>query len=82
MRRVGVAAARALDYLHVEKLLLHGDLKSANVLVFGDFQSVKLCDFGVALPLVAADGAVRPGHHYVGTEVTTLFIPFDFICYL
>ena len=43
--------AKALDYLHTEKLLMHGDLKSGNVLIVGDFNNVKLCDFGVTLPL-------------------------------
>ncbi|XP_056633008.1 lymphokine-activated killer T-cell-originated protein kinase [Diorhabda sublineata] len=40
----------ALDYLHNEKLL-HGDIKSMNILVKGEFVICKLCDFGVSLPL-------------------------------
>ena len=66
--RVGVDIAQALHYLHGEKLLLHGDIKSGNVLVFGDFVIAKLCDFGVALPLDKANGNVKPGHFYVGTQ--------------
>lgn len=67
--RVATDVARALEYLHGEKLLMHGDLKSGNVLVFGeDFRLVKLCDFGVALPLSKPNGPVKPGHYYVGTE--------------
>jgi hypothetical protein len=31
---------QALHYLHTEKHLMHGDLKSANVLIAGDFQAV------------------------------------------
>jgi serine/threonine protein kinase len=31
---------QALHYLHTEKHLMHGDLKSANVLITGDFQAV------------------------------------------
>ena len=45
------SVASALDYLHREKRILHGDMKSGNVLVIGDFKTVKICDFGVALRL-------------------------------
>ena len=45
------SVASALDYLHREKRILHGDMKSGNVLVIGDFKVVKICDFGVALRL-------------------------------
>ena len=45
------SVASALDYLHREKRILHGDMKSGNVLVIGDFKIVKICDFGVALRL-------------------------------
>lgn len=69
VRRVGLDVARALAYLHGEKLLMHGDLKSGNVLVFGeDFKTVKLCDFGVALPLTKANGPIKSGYFYVGTQ--------------
>ncbi len=40
-----------LQYLHNEKKLLHGDMKSCNVVVKGDFASIKICDVGVSLPL-------------------------------
>ena len=67
--RVASDVAKALAYLHGEKLLMHGDMKSGNVLVFGeDFRLVKLCDFGVALPLTKANGPIKAGHYYVGTE--------------
>lgn len=40
-----------LQYLHNEKRLLHGDMKSCNVVVKGDFESIKICDVGVSLQL-------------------------------
>ncbi|RMC22892.1 hypothetical protein DUI87_00104 [Hirundo rustica rustica] len=48
---VALSVARALQYLHTEQRLLHGDVKSPNVVVRGDFQDVKICDVGVSLPL-------------------------------
>lgn len=65
---VGLGIAKALDYLHGEKLLMHGDIKSGNVLIFGDFKVAKLCDFGVTLPLSEPNGRVKSGHYYVGTQ--------------
>ena len=66
--RVGVDIARALDYLHGDKLLMHGDMKSGNVLIFGDFKLAKLCDFGVTLPLAEAYGVSKANSYYVGTQ--------------
>ncbi len=66
--RVGVDIAKALDYLHTEKLLMHGDMKSGNVLIFGDFRLAKLCDFGVAMTLREANGRARQDQFYVGTQ--------------
>ena len=68
IERVGVDVASALEYLHIEKLLMHGDVKSGNVLVFGQFEKAKLCDFGVSLALDAAAGRAKEGAGYVGTE--------------
>lgn len=65
---VGSDISKALNYLHNDKLLMHGDLKSANILIFGDFKLAKLCDFGVTLQLKEPDGEVIPNSYYIGTE--------------
>jgi PDZ-binding kinase len=64
--KVGEDVARALTYLHDEVKMIHGDMKSANVLVFGDFDVIKLCDFGVARK-IREDGTIEG--EYVGTEI-------------
>ncbi|XP_022095137.1 lymphokine-activated killer T-cell-originated protein kinase homolog [Acanthaster planci] len=70
--QVALGLARALKYLHNEKHILHGDLKSGNVLIRGDFQSVKLCDFGVSLKLTEdLTCSEDPDNHYIGTEPWT-----------
>ncbi|XP_058576743.1 lymphokine-activated killer T-cell-originated protein kinase isoform X2 [Neofelis nebulosa] len=49
--KVALNMAKGLKYLHQEKKLLHGDLKSSNVVIKGDFETIKICDVGVSLPL-------------------------------
>ncbi|XP_068629964.1 lymphokine-activated killer T-cell-originated protein kinase homolog [Battus philenor] len=49
--KVASDIGNALDYLHTKMQILHGDIKSYNILVNGDFVVCKLCDFGVTLPL-------------------------------
>lgn len=67
--KVSWAIAKALSYLHNEKMILHGDIKSGNVLIRGDFEAVKLCDFGVARRLKDdLSGLKNPGDRYIGTE--------------
>jgi len=60
--------ARALHYLHTEKHIMHGDMKSGNILVVGDFENVKICDFGVTLPVNSEGRVSDPNTRYVGTE--------------
>lgn len=67
--KVSWAIANALNYLHNGKKILHGDIKSGNVLIRGNFEAVKLCDFGVAIRLKDdLSGLKNPGDRYIGTE--------------
>ncbi|XP_062345564.1 lymphokine-activated killer T-cell-originated protein kinase [Cinclus cinclus] len=65
---VALSMARGLQYLHTEQRLLHGDIKSPNVVVRGAFDSVKICDVGVSLPLDENLAVSDPELCYVGTE--------------
>ncbi|KAF3850163.1 hypothetical protein F7725_019882 [Dissostichus mawsoni] len=65
---VALHVARGLQYLHNEKKLLHGDMKSCNVVIKGDFETVKICDVGVSLQL---DENMRGIAEYIGTEPWT-----------
>jgi len=67
IERIAADVASALHYLHTEKHILHGDIKSGNVLVVGDCETAKLCDFGVTVPL-DSEGKSIAGKVYVGTE--------------
>lgn len=73
IEKVALHVARALDYLHNIIHILHGDVKSHNILIKGDFEEIKLCDFGVSLPL-KLDGSfdkdsAPEGTSYVGTRL-------------
>ncbi|XP_072749569.1 lymphokine-activated killer T-cell-originated protein kinase isoform X1 [Anoplolepis gracilipes] len=68
--KVGFEIIKGLKYLHHMAYILHGDIKSWNVLVSHDFNVVKLCDFGNALPLTESFevDTSKGNFSYVGTE--------------
>lgn len=72
IQKVGIDISKALKYLHTEAMLLHGDMKSFNILIKGDFAICKLCDFGVAQP-INSDGIMdlekKILAEYTGTEL-------------
>ncbi|NWI32228.1 TOPK kinase, partial [Sula dactylatra] len=66
--KVALSMARGLKYLHNDKKLLHGDIKSSNVVIKGDFEAIKICDVGVSLPLDENMTVSDPEMYYIGTE--------------
>uniref|UniRef100_A0AAV2KB45 Protein kinase domain-containing protein n=1 Tax=Knipowitschia caucasica TaxID=637954 RepID=A0AAV2KB45_KNICA len=68
IEKVALHVARGLKYLHNEKKLLHGDMKSCNVVIKGDFETVKICDVGVSLFLDENMKVSDPKAEYIGTE--------------
>ncbi|KAG8147938.1 hypothetical protein E2320_022530 [Naja naja] len=66
--KVALHMARGLKYLHNDKKLVHGDIKSSNVVIKGDFESIKICDVGVSLPLDENMMVSDPEAEYIGTE--------------
>lgn len=70
--KVALDMANGLNYLHTEAKLLHGDIKSFNVLIKGDFDECKLCDFGVSVPIDEEgfiDTKNHPSAKFVGTDL-------------
>ena len=51
VHRIGKCIASGLSYLHNTHHLMHGDVKSANILCSRDLARVKICDLGVSIPL-------------------------------
>ncbi|KAL7293104.1 hypothetical protein TKK_0013260 [Trichogramma kaykai] len=49
--KIGYEIVKGLEYLHHTAYILHGDIKSYNILISKDYQIVKICDFGVSIPL-------------------------------
>ncbi|XP_069830079.1 lymphokine-activated killer T-cell-originated protein kinase [Dendropsophus ebraccatus] len=66
--KVALNMAQGLKYLHNDKKILHGDIKSSNVVIKGDFESIKICDVGVSLPLDENMIMSDPKAYYIGTE--------------
>ncbi|CAD6215618.1 GSCOCG00000430001-RA-CDS [Cotesia congregata] len=64
---VGYEIAKGLDYLHHTVNILHGDLKSYNVLVSNNMKTIKICDFGVSVP-IDKNMVMNDGFIYTGTE--------------
>ncbi|XP_037541121.1 lymphokine-activated killer T-cell-originated protein kinase homolog [Nematolebias whitei] len=68
VEKVARHVALGLKYLHNEKKLLHGDMKSCNVVIRGNFETVKICDVGVSLQLDENMRVSDPKAEYIGTE--------------
>ncbi|KAG9347527.1 hypothetical protein JZ751_005095 [Albula glossodonta] len=68
IEKVALHVACGLQYLHNEKKLLHGDMKSCNVVIKGDFEAIKICDVGVSLKLDENMKVSDPKATYIGTE--------------
>ncbi|XP_030200781.1 lymphokine-activated killer T-cell-originated protein kinase homolog [Gadus morhua] len=68
IEQVALHLARGLQYLHNEKKMLHGDMKSCNVVIRGDFETIKICDVGVSLRLDENMKVADPKAQYIGTE--------------
>ncbi|XP_014277347.1 lymphokine-activated killer T-cell-originated protein kinase homolog [Halyomorpha halys] len=62
--QVIASVSSALQYLHEDQELIHGDIKSFNILIKGKLEFIKLCDFGVSLN-IGEDGI--SDEEYVGT---------------
>lgn len=51
IQNVTFEIAKGLHYLHYSVHILHGDIKSYNILVSKNLNTVKICDFGVSVPI-------------------------------
>ncbi|KAL5217433.1 hypothetical protein ABZP36_018117 [Zizania latifolia] len=67
--KIAIGIAKALEYLHHERVsqcVIHGDVKSSNILLSEDFQA-QLCDFGLAKQVSASTP------HLTCTDITGTF---------
>ncbi|XP_076626587.1 lymphokine-activated killer T-cell-originated protein kinase [Colletes latitarsis] len=68
--KIAYEIVKGLEYLHHTAHILHGDIKSYNVLLSEDYSIVKLCDFGVSVPLTKSleIDTSKGDFLYIGTE--------------
>ncbi|KYN01398.1 Lymphokine-activated killer T-cell-originated protein kinase, partial [Cyphomyrmex costatus] len=68
--RVGFETIKGVEYLHHNVHILHGDIKSWNILVTHDLNTIKLGDFGNSLPLTKSLklDTSKGDFSYVGTR--------------
>jgi len=70
--KIGCEIAKGLKYLHHTAYILHGDMKSFNILLSRNYKTVKICDFGVSIPLTEdLEIDKTSGQNYVGTACWT-----------
>ncbi|XP_046428135.1 lymphokine-activated killer T-cell-originated protein kinase [Neodiprion fabricii] len=67
---ISFEVVKGLEYLHHEAHILHGDVKSFNILISKDRAKAKLCDFGVSVPLTDSleMDVSKAQYDYIGTE--------------
>ncbi|EFN86814.1 Lymphokine-activated killer T-cell-originated protein kinase [Harpegnathos saltator] len=67
--KVGYEVAKGLKYLHHKAHILHGDIKSPNILIDHSYSVVKICDFGHSMPLTKSLelDTSKANHSYIGT---------------
>lgn len=78
---IGEGIAKALNYLHTfrGKPLIHGDVKSANVLLNAQFQC-KLGDFGLAKQIVSESSSKMLTHLTVpSVHGTFVYLPYEYL---
>ena len=66
--KVALNMVRGLKHLHQDKKLLRGDIKSSNIVIKGDFETIKICDVGVSLPLDESMTVTAPETWSFSTE--------------
>ncbi|KFB49044.1 protein serine/threonine kinase, putative [Anopheles sinensis] len=71
-KRMIIHLLRGLVYLHESAHILHGDIKSFNILIKKDFENATICDFGASAPVDQEgflDRKKAPEGRYVGTSL-------------